>query len=168
MAARAKTPRGTRRDGERRHREHAGAGGGAELTRTLSGVPTLGANDRVADALIAFVEDRTTYESTAAHDSLADEIRAAVDFNDAALVPMRHKMFSFENAILFGFFLVQAQQQLGDEAPAAPFDIMAYYAHIAAVYDRAMDSNVLEYFDEGDDESEEESEEEPEDGEAGQ
>ncbi len=140
---RAKTPRGTR--------TRAPAEGSCEAG-------TLGANDRVADALIAFIEDRTGFESSAAHDRIAADIRASPNFNEAVLVPIKHKMLSFENAVLFGFFLFQTEKELEKTEPewlatVARFNLAEYYMRVAAVYDRAMDSTVYDYLedDEGTD-----------------
>ena len=114
---------------------------------------SLESND-TSEPLIAFIEDHTSFESSMAHDQIASEVRMSRDFNEAALVPIRHKMLSFNDAVLFGFFLLHAEKKLGVAAPAKKFDLFEFYTNVGVVYDRAMDSAVNEYFDDDDDSTE--------------
>lgn len=125
-------------------------------------------SENTSAALEAFVRDNANFESSTAIDKAAKLIAASENLDAAALVPLRQKIFNFDAALLWGFFLSQTVKRLADETEeeVPEFNLLTYMDIVAQVYDiaaeRLFDAVVEDSDDEESDEeySEEETSEE--------
>lgn len=117
-------------------------------------VNSVGAVPRLIDILDRFCSEHTQFESSTVISLVRDDMAAAVDINTAALVPLRHKIFGFETALLWGFFLSQAAESvLGDENVyfAEAFSVAQYHIEVGAIYDLAVAAQVWDLVEDDDD-----------------
>ena len=118
-----------------------------------TGVPaeTVGNCSRLVDAFDRFCTENTQFESSTACECVHADIIQAPNINQAALVPLRHKIFSFERALLWGFFLMLAVPKLLDKSnPLYTFDIEEYLTELVTIYDMAVNSQVWDLLEDED------------------
>ena len=87
---------------------------------------------------------------------------AATDVNHAALVPLRHKIFSFDVALKWGFLLSNIVPRILSEDGgdlATDFDLLRYNAELVTIYDVAVESSVWDYCEEDAPDEEEDDDE---------
>ena len=102
---------------------------------------------RLLEAMRQFCAEHTHFESSAASARVLDELAAAADANCAALVPLRHKIFDFDAALRWGFFLEMVLPQF--RLPGDAFDAAAYHRSLSTVYDLAVQTAVWDHLPDG-------------------
>jgi hypothetical protein len=123
---------------------------------------TLGRTTSLIGAMGRFCAEHTHFESSIAGERVLDELAAATDVNHAALVPLRHKIFDFDTALRWGFFLSQALPHLALDGPRMiggpnlDFDVGLYHNSLASVYDLAVQNAVWDLCEPGESEPSEE------------
>ena len=130
----------------RAHREKGGSAHG----RPLSEFPLM------LRALGGFVEVNCAIESTDAVLAARRALEPCKTLEEAFAAALREKVFTFDAALRWVFFLSQAPGRLAPEdEPAfadAPPALQPMMDQLAAVYDRSLDEAVTAYFDPSDDE----------------
>jgi hypothetical protein len=118
---------------------------------------SLAAHPRLLAAAERFCGENTGFESTAVLEAVKRDLAKAASLNQAALVPLRHKVFGFDAALKWGFFLFTASRRLqeedGEELPAEladpaswpPLDYAQYASELGAIYDLAVEGAVWEH-----------------------
>lgn len=132
----------------------AGRAGGAAAP-VIDDVP------RLISAMDRFCSEHSHFESSTVGSMVHGMMAESSDMNEAALVPLQHKIFDFDSALKWGFFLMQAVPRIlaedGDES-AFPFDVAVYNNELVGIYDVAVESTVWDLCEEEDDESDESDE----------
>lgn len=103
--------------------------------------PTIGNIPPLIDAMDRFASEHTGFESSTVGDLVRSDMAAAPNIYDAALVPLRHKIFSFEVALKWGFLLEKIIPRIISEhgfCISPPFDIIRYHTEIFTIYDTAV------------------------------
>jgi hypothetical protein len=110
-----------------------------------------------------FLEDNSSFGSTAAIDAALADLGACTGYQAAFAVPVQHKLFPFDGALAWLFFLRNAPPRAVKEgdapfSPGAPFDLGQALDLLAQVYDISADELVGRYFGERDAEAPEDAE----------
>lgn len=139
------------------------AKGGA--ASTTSG-ETIKDHERLIDVMDRFCAENSHFESSTVANVVRSEMGDQPDIHAAALVPLRHKIFGFDAALKWGFFLSLAVPRIlveNGETLAVPFDIVRYNKDLPGIYDLAVDAllDVCEE-DESDDEDEDDEDDDDE------
>ncbi|GFR89068.1 hypothetical protein ElyMa_002533900 [Elysia marginata] len=132
-------------------------------------MPTIGSIPRLIKAMDRFASEHIGFESSTVGTIIQSEMAAESDINRAALVPLRHKVFSFEVALKWGFLLSKIVPRILSEdggSLSASFDLLRYNAELVTIYDLAIETNVWAYCTE-EDEDEDDDEDVDEDDENG-
>lgn len=120
---------------------------------SAGGASTVGDIPRLINAMDRFASEHSGFESTTVGNIILSEMAAATDVNHAALVPLRHKIFTFDVALKWGFLLSNIVPRIlaedGGILPAA-FDLLRYNAELVTIYDLAVFDGVWEYCEEED------------------
>ncbi len=109
---------------------------------------TIGEIQILIDALDEFACENSTFESSVVGEIVRADIAAATDINTAALMPLKHKIFSFDTALKWGFFLMHAVPHLLSKANTTiptRFNIAQYNVELLTIYDLAVMADVWEY-----------------------
>lgn len=130
----------------------------AQERRAPERCATVGDIARLVNAMDRFATEHSGFESSTVGGIVLNEMAAARSVYEAALVPLRHKIFTFEVALKWGFFLsniaprilAEEERSLSD-ALAGAFDLLGYNAELVVIYDLAVDSCVWDYCEEDDD-----------------
>ena len=123
-----------------------------------AGPLTLAACPRFVEAADKFVADNSSFESSAVGEAVRRDLEKAASLHAAALVPLRHKVFGFDSALKWSFFLHTAAgrffgEDAGEELPATfrdpalwpPFEPGKFYGEMAAIYDLAVEAAVWDH-----------------------
>jgi hypothetical protein len=122
---------------------------------SAGGAPsTVGDIPRLINAMDRYASEHSGFESSTVGSIVQSEMAAATDINHAALVPLRHKIFTFDVALKWGFLLSNIAPRIlsedGGSLPAS-FDLLRYNAELVTIYDLAVESGVWEYCEEEED-----------------
>jgi hypothetical protein len=163
-------------------------GGAARKKGGEEGGPPLSVGDcpRFLAAADKFVSENSGFESSAVGEAVRRDLERATSLYQASLIPLRHKVFGFETALKWGFFVHAAGGRLfseeAEELPPAfrdpalwpPFDAGKFFGELAAIYDLAVETAVWEHCnsdsesddddDDDDEDDEDEAAEEPAEG----
>lgn len=131
--------------------------------------PTVGDIPRLIAAMDRFVAAHSGFESSTVGEVVLEEMSAAADLCQAALAPLRHKVFGFVSALKWGFFLsnaaprILAEESLGRSvAGVARFDLLRFNAELVTIYDMAVESAVWAFCEDDDEDVEDVEDEEDE------
>lgn len=116
---------------------------------------TVGDIPRLISAMDRFASAHSTFESSNTGSTIRSEMAAETDINRAALVPLRHKVFTFEAALLWGFLLSIIVPHILSEdggSLSAAFNLLRYHKKLETIYDLAVETNVWEYCEDSEDE----------------
>lgn len=123
---------------------------------------TVGDIPRLINAMDRFASEHSGFESSTVGNIIQSEMAAATDVNHAALAPLRHKIFTFDVALKWGFLLSNIAPRIlaedGRSLPAA-FDLLRYNAELVTIYDLAVESGVWAYCEEEDEDDAEDADE---------
>ena len=126
----------------------------ASMDVSMVSSTTVGSIPRLIGAMDRFATEYSSFESTTVGENVQRELAAATDINHAALIPLRHKIFGFDVALKWGFFLMNIVPRILSEDGrtfAAPlFDIARYNAELVTIYDLAVETLVWDYCDQED------------------
>jgi hypothetical protein len=109
-------------------------------------------------AMKNFVDEHANFESECVIASVILDIGKSDSLSKAAEVPIRHKIFTMESALMWALFLNVAPEVAAktENEPQAPkldrFSLRALFALIAKVYDRGVKEIISQYFTPDDDE----------------
>ncbi len=136
---------------------------------------TVGRCPRFLAAADKFVVENSGFESSAVGEAVRRDLEKATSLYQASLVPLRHKVFGFETALKWGFFVHTAGGRFfGEEAedllpafqdPALwpPFNAGRFFGELASVYDLAVESSVWEHCNSDSDSDDDEDEDDEDD-----
>lgn len=115
----------------------------------------------IHDGIIAFIDTKTSFESTQALDDTVESIEKLNSLENIFRVPIENRLFNFSVAMEWLFFINVAIQCIREEAIQVPatfdmsFSVDDAIIYLSNMYD-AKKEDLLEYFDEhSSDESEE-------------
>lgn len=112
---------------------------------------------RLIGAMDRFCSEHTNFESSTVGGLVHKAMAASSNMNQAALVPLQHKIFDFDSALKWGFFLMNVIPRiLAEDGVDAtfPFDVAAYYNELVDIYDIAVEAAVWDLCEEDDDSDE--------------
>lgn len=120
---------------------------------------TVGDCESLLEALDRYCSIHLNFESSALGELVREDMGQATDINAAALVPLRHKILSFDDAVKWGLYLMLAVPHCLEKDNArlgADFDIVAFNQKLVAVYDIAVKDQLRDVFEEDDESDSEE------------
>lgn len=115
-----------------------------------------------ASAVENFVRSNSNFESSVPVTTCVEELLNVSSVQDIFTVPIRHRLFTFNSALLWVMFLtlapgravVEGEQQFA----SGGFSTKESLKLIASVYDNGVQKHVWEHFEDDDDSSDEEEE----------
>jgi hypothetical protein len=121
-------------------------------------------HDLVLPVLRKYVTENSHVESSEAINDVVCALSDALykgGLDDASMVPIAHKAFSFDTSVKWGFFLSVAFDPSEDSAPE--FNVQAFNCKIAAVFDIGFAHHFGPYLESSDEEEDDDDDDEEED-----